>query len=209
MANTKTTIPTTPNLIVKANFKEMFAKLFDAKGTLQKDVLSSMPADQIIAFHAFMSRLVSQYNDLAATAVPLINSVDPATIGGDNALVSVYDEERQEIVGAVWIRTETSTTKSTSNAKNRSQVMVALEPSIGTLEQVDTLTDQINADWQAAHPQLGKYTKLSIELQNDALFRDKATGILDPSVAILLSEKVSTKRATTFQKAPAPAKTEE
>lgn len=209
MANAKASIPTTPNLIVKANFKEMFAALFDKKGALKKDVLSSMPADQIIAFHAFMSRAASQYSDLAAAAVPLINSIDPAAVGGDNALVGVYDEERKETIGAVWIRTETSVTKSTANAKNRSQVMVALEPAIGDISQVDNLSEQINKDWVTAHPQLGKYTKLSIELQNDALFRDKNTGLLDPSVSILLSEKVSTKRATSFQKAPEPVKTEE
>ena len=76
------------------------------------------------------------------------------------------------------METETKTTYSTSNAKNRDQVLDALDKA--------GVTNQ--------------YTKTTIEVDNKKLSADKKSGALPPSVADVFTENVSSKRVTKFQK---------
>lgn len=213
MANNKNNIPTNvPKYTADIKFDEIFSKVFDGKG-LKKEEVALLPDDQLIGLFTFMSCMAARADNIASQAKAIINTRDLTSLtslGGGEVEVIVKNADRGgEELGSTWIRTETTTTASISNEKNRTQVMIALEPTIQDADGFKALGERLNQDWLAAHPSLGKYTKVMIELQRDLLYRDKANGTLDPTVANLLSEKVNTRRVTSFREAPPKPATEE
>lgn len=145
------------------------------------DNLKSMSVDKLLCALALFSKTANGFLEIAAAIENEIEKRDEsefiAAFGKQDVAVAVEDQATHESYGGASVTTKSKTTRSTiTSKKNRDLVLEAIK----------------KAGLEA------KFTKTSIELQNDALFTAFADGSLPNSVSSLLSESTSTSRDASF-----------
>lgn len=174
---------TNPDLIIDVSITAIFDKVFGTRdnpndAAAQKAAILSLSRDEAIGFCAYVGRRVQEFSDIFAQGASNTNNTPVTDFPAESTLFAVRNTDNGEMIGGVSVETETKTTYSTTNAKNREQVLDALDKAGVT----------------------NLYTKISTEVDNKKLAADKKSGTLPPAVAEVFSENVASKRVTKFQK---------
>jgi len=170
-----------PDVFLSADFTELFNKVFgpndhpnDAEQT--REAISQLSTNELVAFRAYIGQREAQFHEVNSALDAALAQKDIAEFPSESTLFSVSDKETQEAVGGVRVETVVTTIRSTKNKSTAEKVKEALK------------TNGI----------LDKYTKQSIELQNDVLFEAKDKGTLPSSVANLLTETDKSERVSSY-----------
>ena len=198
-------VPQTADTFLSFKPSELFAEVFGVTESLPTEaeraeartkIIESLPLDKKKALCAYLLHRAAQYAAIADIAVKGINAADQGDFPSDNSLVTVYDKENGEDVGALHIYNQTTTTTklSTENKKTRETVLAGLDKAIAdgvlSAEQV----------YGSADGKVKGMAKRTVDLQNDALYAAKEQGLLPTSISDLLVKSVATteSRVTTF-----------
>lgn len=166
-----------PDAALSANFSELFDKVFGTSDEPndeeeQKRIILSLRTYELIALGTYLG----QFKKASAAISEALSQAPSTDFPAENSLFTVIDEETGKSIGGLTVKTKKSFARSTQDKRVSERVKQAL----------------------TENGLLATYTRQSVELNNDLLFKDNANGVLPQAVASLLIETEKTERTSSY-----------
>lgn len=174
----------TPDENISADFGQLLDRVF---GTVNKpksfaeilEETEKLSTLELVALRGILGDRENMFRQINAKIDANLSEKAITDFKSEDTLISVVDQASGTCVGEVGVKTVTTVSRSTKNAKTATKIKELLEN--------NNLT--------------GTYTKTSVELKNDVLYEAKKNNALPAEISALLTEETTSSRCVTYSPA--------